>query len=315
MKTVLYYIFYSLCFLLSLLPFWVLYLISDFFYFIVYHCVGYRKKVVRKNLTESFPEKTKEEILAIEKEYYSFFCDYVVETLKLISISKKSMLKHMRFENLDELKQDLNKGRNVAVYLGHYCNWEWGSSLPLSLPKDIMGGQIYHKLRNEVSDRIFLKLRGRMGAESIPMKETARRLVLMRREKKPVVIGFIADQSPKWVNIHHWTDFLNHETPVFTGTERLAKQLDMSVYYVDMSRLKRGYYVGKFIKLTDDPKSFPDYEITDMYMKRLEETIRRAPQYWLWSHKRWKRTREEFDALFEMTPDGRVRKRENAKDM
>lgn len=311
MNTVLYYFFYSLCFLLSLLPFRLLYLLSDFFYFLIYYCVRYRRGVVRRNLTEAFPEKSLKEIVSIEKKYYSFFCDYTFETFKLISISKKSMKKRMRFEGLEEVNRTFAEGKNIAAYLGHYCNWEWVSSLQLSLSDDVVSAQIYHKLRNEVSDRIFLKLRSRMGAVSIPMKETGRKLVMMRREKKPFIIGFIADQSPKWENIHHWTPFLNHETPVFTGTERLAKRMDMAVYYMNLSRPKRGYYVATFEKMVDNPNEHPDFEITDMYMSRLEETISRQPQYWLWSHKRWKRTRAEFDRLFEVTADGRVRRREN----
>lgn len=311
MNTLLYYFFYTLCYLLSLLPFWLLYLLSDLFYLLVYYCVRYRRRVVRANLTGSFPEKSLQEIVKIEKQYYAFFCDYVFETFKLISISKKEMRKRMKFEGLEEINATFAEGKNIAAYLGHYCNWEWISSLQLSMPEGVISGQIYHKLRNEVSDQIFLKLRSRMGAVSIPMKETGRKLVMMRREKKPFIIGFIADQSPKWANIHHWIPFMHRETAVFTGTERLAKQMNMAVYYIHVSRPRRGYYVATFEKMMDNPKEYPDYAITDEYMRRLEKSIRCEPQYWLWSHKRWKRTREEFERLFETTPDGRVKRRNN----
>lgn len=311
MNTLLYYIYYTLCFLLSLLPFRALYLLSDLLYFPVYYCVRYRRRIVRQNLIESFPQKTQQEIIAIEKKFYSFFCDYVLETLKLLSISKKEMKKRMRFEGLEELHETFSEGKSVAAYLGHYCNWEWVSSLPLNVKGDVTSAQIYHKLRSQVSDRLFLQLRGRMGAVSIPMKESVRKILTMKRDGEQFVIGFIADQSPKGQNINHWTPFLNHDTPVLTGTERLAKQLDLSVYYLDVQRVKRGYYTATFKKMLDNPTDYADFEITDKYMQLLEQTIETVPQYWLWSHKRWKWTRQRFNETFEIGSDGRVRLKHN----
>lgn len=310
MNTLVYYINYTLCFLFSLLPFWVLYLLSDLFYFPLYYCVRYRRRVVRKNLTEAFPEKTKKEIISIEKKFYSFFCDYALETIKLLSISKKSMKKRMKFGGFEELNETFSQGKSVAAYLGHYCNWEWVSSLPLNVTQEgVISAQIYHKLRNQASDRLFLRLRGRMGAVSIQMKESVRKILTMKRDNLQFIIGFIADQSPHGQNINHWTLFLNHDTPVLTGTEKLAKQLDLAVYYLDVKRVKRGYYTATFRKMIDNPNDYPDFEITNMYMNLLEESIKTTPQYWLWTHKRWKWTRERFNEMFEMGPDGRVRLR------
>ncbi|MDL2291735.1 lysophospholipid acyltransferase family protein [Bacteroides sp. OttesenSCG-928-F21] len=307
MSTLLYYPYFAFCFLLSLLPFWLLYFLSDLFYFPLYYLIRYRRRVVRRNLETSFPEKSKAEIIAIEKKFYSFFCDYALETLKLLSISKKNMKRRMRFEGMDELHQTFAEGRSAAAYLGHYCNWEWISSLPLSVDEGAICGQIYHRLRNAASDRLFLHLRGRMGAMSIPMNETLRQIITLHREDKRFVIGFIADQSPKPFNIHHWTNFLNQETPVFTGTERIVKKAGLVTYYAEVTRPKRGYYVCRFKKLVDNPKEYSDYEITDLYMRELEAMIRREPAYWLWSHKRWKWTPERFHSMFEQGADGRVR--------
>ncbi|NDV64306.1 lysophospholipid acyltransferase family protein [Bacteroides sp. 224] len=307
MTTLLYYIYYTLWFLVSLLPFWLLYRLSDLTYYLLYYLVRYRRKTVRKNLVESFPEKTIGEIIKIEKKFYSFFCDYVFETLKLLSISPNHLRKRMQFEGIDEINEMFKQGKPCGAYLGHYCNWEWISSLPLHTSKDGICGQIYHKLSNKVSDRLFLKLRGRMGAVSIPMKETLRKILTIRASGKPYIIGFISDQSPKAQNIHHWTPFLNHSTPVLTGTERIMKQVGMVAFYAEVSRVKRGYYICKFQKLVDNPKEYPDYEITDMYMKRLEQSILKAPQYWLWTHKRWKWTPERFHSMYEQGEDGRIR--------
>lgn len=298
-KKILYIVIASIWFIFSLLPLWFLYILSDILYFPLYYCVRYRRKLVRKNLIESFPEKSLEEIIKIEKDYYSFLCDYIVETVKMFSMGKKQMSKRMRFEEIEEMRESMKDGNSCVVYLGHYCNWEWITSLPLVMDEGVISGQIYHALENEVFDKLFLYLRGRFDAVSIPMAEILRKIVLYRREKKQIVIGFISDQAPFWNNIHYWTDFLNHDTPVLTGGERIAKQTGFAVYYADITRPRRGYYVCNFKKLTDTPKEYPDYEITEMYTRALENTIRTAPQYWLWTHNRWKRTREEYNKKYD----------------
>ncbi len=293
MKKTLYVILFISWYFLSLLPFWLLYRVSDLVYYIVYHLVRYRRKIVRKNLTEAFPEKEIEEIIRIEKGFYRFFGDYIVETLKLFSISEKQMRRRMELGGLEELNKDL-KTRNCVVYMGHYCNWEWITSLPLHLDKEIVPGQIYHALENEAFNNLFLYLRSRFGGANIEMTTALRQLVLLKQQNKRFVVGFIADQAPNWNNINLWTDFLNHKSAVFTGAERIAKSVNAAVYYLDMVRVKRGYYRGEFVKITDTPKEYTEYQLTIEYAKRLEASICRAPQYWLWSHNRWKRTYEKF---------------------
>jgi KDO2-lipid IV(A) lauroyltransferase len=298
MWSVLYYILYGVCFLLSLLPFKMLYFLSDCLYFPLYYCIRYRRKIVRKNLLASFPDKTGKEIARIEKKFYAFFCDYIVETVKLLSIREATMRKRMKFKNVEDCDNYVRQGRSCGVYLGHYCNWEWITSFPMHTHAHAACGQIYHKLENKIFERLCLRLRERYGATCISMSETLRKIITFRNENKPFIIGFISDQTPLWNNIHYWTNFLNHDTPVFTGTERIAKQTNFVVYYADITRPKRGYYVCEFRRLTDSPADFSGYGITEMYMRELEKTIMREPQYWLWTHNRWKRTREEFNEKY-----------------
>ena len=291
-----YYIAYALWYLLSLLPLWLLYFVSDLLFFPTYYLARYRRKIVRRNLTGSFPEKDLKEIVRIEKRFYHFFCDYIVETIKLFSMSEEQMKRRMVFKGVDHIVSAMEKeDKNFCfVYLGHYCNWEWIASLPYWCPDDVKCGQIYHPLYNKAFDRLFLRLRNQFGGECIAMKETLRRIIEMKRAKQKCIIGFISDQAPKWNSIHHWCDFLHRETPVFIGTERIGKQVDALIYYADVKRTRRGYYLCEFKPLTHRPKEVPDYELTDRFTHLLEEMIKERPDIWLWSHKRWKRTKEEW---------------------
>lgn len=291
-----YYIAYALWYLLSLLPLWLLYFVSDLLFFPTYYLARYRRKIVRRNLTGSFPEKDLKEIVRIEKRFYHFFCDYIVETIKLFSMSEEQMKRRMVFKGVNHIVSAMEKeDKNFCfVYLGHYCNWEWIASLPYWCPDDVKCGQIYHPLYNKAFDRLFLRLRNQFGGECIAMKETLRRIIEMKRAKQKCIIGFISDQAPKWNSIHHWCDFLHRETPVFIGTERIGKQVDALIYYADVKRTRRGYYLCEFKPLTHRPKEVPDYELTDRFTHLLEEMIKERPDFWLWSHKRWKRTKEEW---------------------
>lgn len=294
--TVLYYIFFCICYLLSLLPLRILYCISDLLYLPVFHVVKYRRRIVWKNLTTSFPEKDRDEIHFIEKKFYHWFCDYFVETIKLLTISKKEMSRRMTFKNVEALMQVLDNRQSCAIYLGHYCNWEWITSLPLLFNDDsIKFGHVYHSLENKKFDKFFLKLRGRMGSISIPMRGILRKMAEFRKTDKKIIIGYISDQVPLWNNIHYWTNFLNHDTPVFTGAERIIRSNNNAAFYGDLKCTKRGHYECEFRLLTDTPEKYEEFGITEMYFRELEKTIQRAPQYWLWTHNRWKRTREECD--------------------
>ena len=295
-----YYIVLVVWYLLSLLPMKVHYFISDLMFILLYRLIGYRKQVIRHNLQDSFPEKSEEELRKIERGFYHFFCDYLVESVKLMTISTGNIRRRMVFKGTELVDELINNGQSCAVYLGHYCNWEWVTSLPLWVSLKAQCGQIYHPIENKDFDRLFLRSRQRLGAVCIPMADTLRKIVEYKKAGQPVVIGYISDQVPYWMNIHHWVDFLHHDTPVLTGTERIARKMDHAVFFLDVRRVRRGYYEAEFKLITREPQKMSDFEITDIYWKMLEESIHRAPEFWLWSHNRWKRTREEFNERFEV---------------
>lgn len=282
----------------ALLPFSLLYILSDLLYFFVYKIVRYRLRVVRSNLSASFPELDKKELLNLEKRFYHHFCDYFVETIKLLHISDEEMQKRMFFEDLDIVKNAMKDGRSVIMYLGHYCNWEWIPSITMYFKNtDYIFGQIYKPLQNKAIDKLFLKIRSRFGSLGIPKNDTLRTIVRLKKEGKQTLIGFMADQTPAPQSIHYWTEFLNHDTPVFTGVERIAKQTDFLVIYLDIQKIKRGVYKATVKLVNENPKEEPENKITETYIRMMEKTILRNPAYWLWTHKRWKRTRQEIEEL------------------
>lgn len=290
-----YRIVSALLYMLSLMPLWMLYIISDCLFYVVFYIVRYRRPLVRKNLSDSFPEKTEEEIRLIERRFYAWFCDYFVETVKMHSMSEAQMKRRMRFVGVEKAKEAVANGQSCAVYLGHYCNWEWVTSLPLWVGDGAVCGQIYHPLENKAFDKLFLELRGHFNAQSIPMADTLREIIRYRQEGRQTIIGFISDQVPFWNNIHYWTNFLNHDTPVLTGTERIARKCGFAAFYLEMHRERRGYYVAEFKQLPCDYSNMPQYALTECYFRALEKTIQKEPQYWLWTHNRWKRTREKWE--------------------
>ena len=302
---VVYYILVFFCYLLSPLPLRVHYIISYIIYVLMFYVIRYRRRVVWKNLTSAFPEKKEEELRRIERGFYHFFCDYLVETVKLMTISQEDMKRRIIFRGTELVDEIIESGQSITLYVGHYCNWEWVSSIPLWLNPSTWCGQVYHPLENKDFDKLFLKIRERMGAHCIAMQDTLREIVKHKRENRPTIIGFISDQKPLWVNIHHWVDFLHHDTPVLTGAERIARKMNHAVMYLDIQRVRRGYYEAEFKCITREPQKFKEYELTDIYFRMLEKSIKRAPEFWLWSHDRWSRTREEFNERFEVI-DGKV---------
>lgn len=278
--------------LISHLPLGVLYALSDLCYPLVYYVARYRRGVVRQNLANSFPELSEKERRAVERRFYRWFCDYAVETLRLISISPEEMRRRMEIEGVDRMEKALEDHPFVFIYLGHYCNWEWISSIPLWKQREQTHcAQLYRPLRNKAFDELFYKLRTRFGAENISKYESLRHIMQLRRDGRRTIIGFIADQAPGWNSIHDWVDFLHQDTPVFTGTERIAKKVGAAVFFADVQRPRRGHYRLTLRHITDTPSDFEDYRLTELYMEQLEKMIRRQPHLWLWSHRRWKHQR------------------------
>lgn len=274
--------------IVSRLPFRVLYAISDITYYFVYYVGRYRRDVVRKNIDSAFSERTEQERRDIEHKFYHFFCDYAVETVKLLTIGRKKIMRHMTFEGVEEMEEQLKTHPFVFVFLGHFGNWEWISTLPLHVHEPNKCAQLYRPLSDVAFDHLFGDLRTRFGAINISKYDTLRRIVQMKRDGQRTIVGFISDQSPRPQSIHDWVDFLHHKTPVFTGAERIGKKMNAAVFYANVTRPRRGYYNCKMELMSDHISDVPDFQLTEQYMVRLAESIQQNPQMWLWSHKRWK---------------------------
>ena len=287
------------------MPLRVHYFLSDVvLYPLVRHVVRYRRKVVRKQLADCFPEKTEQERRETERRFYHFFCDYLVETLKLMTMPHDELRRRVEFVGIEEMQETLRReGKHFGFfYLGHYGNWEWLASFPLWLHPEWQGAQIYHPLRNRHIDQFFIGMRQQFGGVCIPMKQTLRQILEAKRDGQQQIIGFIADQAPKWQAVHHWTDFLHHHTAFFTGSERIARQVDAALYYVRVTRPCRGRYRAELVPITLHPNEGIEkntdgtdtFAATDCYVKMLETQIRECPELWLWTHNRWKRSYEEW---------------------
>ena len=295
LKNIAYYILFGVWYVVSLLPMWFLHAVSSIVSIILFHVIRYRRRVVDENIKGSFPKLSPRKRWMIERRFYTHFCDLMVESVKFFSISEWNMKRRMRFKGIELLEESFRNGRSCGVYLGHYGNWEWISSMPLWVNPDLcLCTQLYHQLENYVTDQLILYTRRRFGGVNIEVNQSIKDMVRYRNEGRPILVGFIADQTPYWDNIYYWNDFLNHETPWFTGAERIMQKLDMDVYYLDVRRIRRGFYVAEYKRITTTPNSNEQFWLTDQYAKMLEHTIMRAPSYWLWSHRRWKRTKDEW---------------------
>ena len=274
--------------LISYIPFRALYVLSDGLYYILYYIIRYRRKIVRKNLTESFPTLKGKEILQVEKKFYRFFTDQVLESCKMATISPEEMKKHMKFTNIEAANAVFKEGKTIALYMGHYGNWEWISSIPLWVAEGVTSVQIYHKLRNDNTNRLILNMRERLGAISVEMRKTARYITEISNTNQVSVIGFIADQSPKKKEVRYFLPFLHHRTPILVGTEKIVKHYGFEAWFLDMKRVKRGYYEAELIRMHEEPASLPDFELTEIYFRMLEKMIQERPELYLWTHNRFK---------------------------
>lgn len=287
-----FYLLYGVLNLIAILPFGVLYFLSDILYVIVYYLVGYRRKVVRKNLINSFPRKKEKEILQIEKKFYRHLCDYSVETIKTLRISDEEIRKRMVFKNPEIVYRLTKDGNSCLLSLGHYGNWEWVPSIGLYLLPEVEQGHVYKTLKSKAFDELFFKIRSRFNPKPIEMKSVYRTIIRNRNDGKAMVIGFLSDQRPKKQNNENWMTFLNQDTIVQTGMERIAEQFGFAVVYLDIKKVKRGYYVGDFSVITADASNEEELAVTERYTRKLEETILHEPAYYLWSHNKWSRKKK-----------------------
>lgn len=289
---ILYGILYGWVMLHALLPLRILYVLSDILYVLIYKIVGYRLKVVRRNMKASFPEKTNAELRKLERAFYHHFCDYVVETFKLAHISLEEIQRRAHLKNPELVDRLMDEGHTCIVLLmGHYGNWEWFSG-STSFFEDSRIYQIYRPLKSKAFDKLFIKLRTRFGSYGIKKNDTVRDVITLKQKGIRSVVIFIADQTPSKANLHYWTSFLNQDSAIFTGPERIARKLDLPVVFLDTKKIKRGYYTVDMKLVTDKAKETPEFWITEQYARLMEQCIMRNPAYWLWTHKRWKHKRE-----------------------
>ena len=281
---------------LSFLPLNILYILSDFLYVVLYKTFRYRKKVVRTNLLNSFPEKSIKEIENIERKFYSHFCDLVIESIRLFSISEKELARRNKIVNAEILDPFFEREKSIIIVGGHYNNWEMAATISGTQLKHRMVG-IYTPMSNKFFDHKFLKSRQRFGLEMISKKLVKEGF----EENKEMLTGtlFATDQSPTYSKRVHWTTFLNQTTPVLLGAERFSREYDFPVIYAYLKKTRRGYYEMEFALLENNPVETQDGEITERHTRWLEKQISETPQYWLWTHKRWKRKMKEGDTLYQ----------------
>ncbi|WP_340113483.1 lysophospholipid acyltransferase family protein [Maribellus mangrovi] len=277
--------------LISYLPFWVIYGISDFLYFLLKNVVKYRKKVILENLSYAFPEKSEQEKNEIADKFYKHFCDFTLETVKLYSMDEKQMDKRLKFNGNDPIFKYAEEKISIIMLGFHYNNWEWCSSVQSKWIHQVL--MIVNPMRGNVAlDRFIAHSREKWGGESIPVHKSARRAIEAARRKEPIALWLAADQTPA-ANAQFWTMFLNREAPFFTGPDKIAMKTNQPVFFMHLKKIKRGHYEANFIELFSEPKNTAPNEIMLRYVQKMEEIIHETPEYYLWSHRRWKHQRPE----------------------
>ena len=285
-----YYLLRGFTWIVQLFPLRFHYFVSDLIFLLVYHVVRYRRDVVYKNLRNSFPKKSHKEINLTARKFYHFFCDTFIETLYFDRISETEIKKRLTLLNQEVLEQFLEKGRPVILALGHYNNWEWNCSWPLN--SKYHGYVIYKKLTNKSFDLFYYNMRARFGIVPLERSDTYKKLIADHNNNANFVSAFLMDQTPRKYEIQYWTTFLNQDTPVLTGTEKVARKLDAAVLFCNVRKLKRGYNQLEFSVIVEHAKDTVPFEITEKATRKIEEMIIQQPELWLWSHKRWKHKRE-----------------------
>lgn len=258
-------------------------------FFIVYYIAGYRKKTVRNNLEIALPHLNDKERLVLEKKFYRHFCDLFMEMAKTMSISPEEMEKRFKITNLELIKEYEEKGKSIMLLASHYASWEWLMSLNLKL--SYQGIAVYKKIANSYFDKLIKDIRSKYNTELVSTDKTIPLMANNNRKGILSVYGLASDQSPKTVQIAHWESFMGIETPVHIGPELLSKKYNLNVVFAKVTKVKRGYYEATLIPITDDAKSLPNYEIIHRYIQEVEKQIYEAPEYYFWTHKRWKHHR------------------------
>jgi len=286
MQLLAYIIIYPFLWLISILPFRLLYAVSDVLYLFIYKIFGYRKTTVKANLKLVFPQKSNEEINRITSKFYHHLCDMILESIKSMTISETAMMQRYKFTNLELIHDLEQKQKSIMLMCAHYGSWEWIFILQPQISHK--GYAVYKKLSNKYFDRLVKRIRARYNSYLITTKETYDVLTTTQKNSELTINGFVSDQSPKAHKALHWNTFMGIKVPMYTGAETIAKKFDMAIVFFRVKRVKRGFYETTFETLTETPNEFTDFEITDAFFKRVEEQIKEAPEYYLWTHKRWK---------------------------
>ncbi len=286
MRAIGFYIFIAINWIVTLLPLRILYIFSDLLFLLLYYFPAYRRKVVATNLKNAFPDKTPEERASIEKKFYRHLADLFIETAKLTHMSNKSLLKRYSFTNPELFERFYNSGRDLAIVHSHYNNWEWMVFLPLVTRYNVVS--VYKPLQDKRFDKFMNKLRSRNNMGLAPTTNVIREIIDNRRNNRRSMYGFISDQTPAKPDIRYRTTFLNQDTPVFLGVEKIALKYDMPVIFFNVQKVRRGYYNLTAELLFENTVGLPEHAITEAHVKRLGEIIREKPEFWVWSHKRWK---------------------------
>ena len=287
MQRLVFWLTYPLLWFISILPFKLFYIFSDVVYFFVFYIARYRRGIVKSNLELVFPEKSPEEIKKIRRRFYRHMVDMFLEMIKSISISDAELKRRFTFTNVEEIQKIRDMDKSIILACGHYASYEWMNALQL-YGLDYRGFGVYKKIKNRFFDKLVKDIRGRYQGVLIPTVKATK--TITENEKKGVrgVYAMVADQSPRRGRDRTWTRFMGITVPVFTGTEKLSKALDMAVVFLHVEKLERGYYAATFKTLSYDPKKEPQDKITREYFEELEQQIYAAPEYYLWTHKRWK---------------------------
>jgi KDO2-lipid IV(A) lauroyltransferase len=289
-KALVYYLTYPLLFLISRLPFNIFYKFSDIVCFFVQHVFQYRKNVVRENLKRAFPEYDHKKFINIENKFYRHLCDLFLEIIKSMGMTKEQMIKRFNVKNIEVLTQFEKKNTSVFLMCGHYASWEWMMSLGYHMKHKGYG--IYKPIRNQYFDNLIKKIRSRHNAFMISQRTAAREIKRMEANNERGVFGFASDQSPRPKHLTYWRSFLGTKVPVFTGAERLAKELNIPIVFAKINRVKRGYYEVEFRVLSETPYKISDYGITDLFTEWLEVQIKDDPSQYFWTHKRFKHAKK-----------------------
>lgn len=268
------------------------YLVSDFLFLIGYYIVGYRKKLVLRNLNASFPNKTEKEIRVIARNFYRHLFDTFIESIALLHLTRAQLNRRFIWKNIDLFAQEYNNGQSIACAMGHFGNWDWPANIMQFIPHKVIA--IYSRLMNPHFDRFFKDIRTKYGAKAVQKENTVTQVAAEIAQGNKIVVYFLADQRPMPNAAKHWITFLNQETPVLLGLEVISKKHGMSVFYFEVKKVARGYYECEGIKICDDARKTDKMEITNTYFKLLEKTIESQPELYLWSHNRWKFNKKDF---------------------